>query len=459
MPLVSVDGRTLAGDISQAANNYYTTKRQAEQTGLQERQLENQEKQQEVDNQQKNSQLALAQKKFEAEEQDKQKAASQQQQIQQWVQIAGDPNAPADQQQQAQLNLLAAKPEIVKQINEAHGIRTKEQQDSAYRDANAILSAPPEQRPDLINKRAEQIKARGGDPKDTLSLLNLPPEQQDNALRWMMNINTPAGELQKQNTPSNAAKMAQEAGYVPGTPEYQEFIRQQALKPQSQVNVNSKNDSAQAKGFGEAQARRYEDISKKADNAAVILGQADTLLAINPKTGALEPSKAKIANLLSSAGFGDLAKKVANGSEADAVKAISTALTIGKLKENVGVQTDFDFKKAEETIAALGDTPEGFQFKVATLKAIAQRQIEQRDFIDKVVAEQQDQGGSPDLAAAMKQWRDHIKDIPNISQTLKKDGLPVYYWQAKQAALDKYPDITDEEFNEQWKQQNARKKQ
>jgi hypothetical protein len=456
-PLVQVHGSSLAGDFSQAGNNFFNAKNQADDRDLRKQQLAGAQNQQEVENAQKQGEFDLKKQKAEGEKQN-------QGLIQQATSALTNPSASLAQKNQAVGTLGQLAPETLKAIQghlgAQEGKMEQAQAKMIYSTAGDLRNTPYAERQAKIDNVIKTLPPNSPLQAQLLSLKEQPEEQQNISLSSAQKSVLPLAEQAKLDNPEKTTieKQLLAANIDPKSPEGQQIVKDSITKPQTQVNLNGKNESEQAKGFGKAQATRYEDISKKADNAAVLLGQADTLLAINPKTGALEPSKAKISNFLASAGLTDLAKKVANGSEAEAVKAISTALTIGKLKENVGVQTDFDFKKAEETIAALGDTPAGFQFKVATLKAVAIRQIQQRDFIDQKVAEQTEAGGSPDLGKAMKEWRDHIKDTPNISRNIKnKEGLPVYYYQFQENAKNKYPDISDDEITQQWNQVNARK--
>ncbi len=96
----------------------------------------------------------------------------------------GVPSEIPDEETQvaAQFRAIADDPVLAQQFFKTAGIDTEAKREGAAASAFTIRNAPIEQREELINKRVLQITARGGDPKDTLELLDMTPSMQNTVL-------------------------------------------------------------------------------------------------------------------------------------------------------------------------------------------------------------------------------------------------------------------------------------
>lgn len=85
---------------------------------------------------------------------------------------------------EAQLMEQAIKidPILARKQFEAIGIDSASKRAEASRFAAQVQSVPPEMQNRLIQERAQNLKAEGRDPKDTLELLDMPPAQRNQAL-------------------------------------------------------------------------------------------------------------------------------------------------------------------------------------------------------------------------------------------------------------------------------------
>lgn len=94
------------------------------------------------------------------------------------VAFGGGPNADAALQE-----IFVRNPEKADELFEGLGVVDQSHREDVSRRAAAIQATPPDQRRPLILQQAAEIEARGGDAKQTLSLLDMPAEDQDNRLR------------------------------------------------------------------------------------------------------------------------------------------------------------------------------------------------------------------------------------------------------------------------------------
>ena len=91
---------------------------------------------------------------------------------------------PTDETQTAaQFRAIADDPALAKQFFETAGIDTEAKREEAAAFAFNVRNAPEDQKNELINQRVLQITSRGGDPKDTLELLDAPPALRDTILK------------------------------------------------------------------------------------------------------------------------------------------------------------------------------------------------------------------------------------------------------------------------------------
>jgi hypothetical protein len=216
------------------------------------------------------------------------------------------------------------------------------------------------------------------------------------------------------------------------------------------VSIGSpQQETAYLKEIGKGQAERINRIVAEGENARDSLSTADQLLAFGDiNTGTFEPLKATLSATLSGIGVPPaLADKVANAGNAQALEAIANTAVNAVLNLAKGPQTEGDAQRAKTTIAALKDDPRAFRFKANTMKAVALRKVEQAEFYNKGVDEKK----SP--IQINKEWREHIRDIPNISAKVKTDdGLPMYYFQFRERIKERYPDASEGDIEETWRE-------
>jgi hypothetical protein len=221
----------------------------------------------------------------------------------------------------------------------------------------------------------------------------------------------------------------------------------QVAPKQPLVNVSlGKERDEMAKVHGQ----RYAKVLEDGDNAESMIQTLDQLDAIDVSTGALEPAKAAFGALAE--GFGFDASGFVDVDNAQALEALSNRLVNDVLNKAKGPQTEGDAIRAKSTIASLKDSPLAKQFKSDSLRAVALRTLEQRDYINERV----DTGKT--FSQSRAEWNKFKNTVPSLSAIVKdrETGLPMFYYQFKQKAQQANPDATNEEIIQAW--QNLNKK-
>lgn len=112
--------------------------------------------------------------------------------------FAGGPAADAALQE-----IFIRNPEQAEELFSGLGAVDQSQREDISRRAAEIQGTPPEQRRPLILQQAAEIEARGGDARQTLSLLEMAPEDQDQRLRI---VQAAAQSTQERSAAAGAAE-------------------------------------------------------------------------------------------------------------------------------------------------------------------------------------------------------------------------------------------------------------
>lgn len=360
----------------------------------------------------------------------------------------GLPAEVAPQGPSALQRLAVMNPAVFDQVNKNLGLIDQSKRDDAASFAFDLQNTAPEQREAKIRARAQAVSARGGDAKDTLSLLDLPIDQQDQSLQVTQLASlTPKQRLEfnRGATPTALQQNLAAAGLQPGTPEFEQEVLRSLRKPGVAVTVGGKAESKEREELAKVQAKRFGKLTDDADNAESTISSLDQLDAIGVTTGALEPAKAAFAAVVE--GFGIDASEITDVTTAQALNAVSNRLVNNVLNAAKGPQTEGDAQRARTTIRNLGDDPKAGQFKSDSLRAVSLRTIEQRDFIEGKI----DDGAT--FSKARKEWNQFKKSTPSLSAVVKNPntGLPMFFFQFKTLARQRRPDIAEDEIVSAWR--------
>lgn len=182
-----------------------------------------------------------------------------------------DANRAALSKQAEQVSqVFKTNPQAAFKVFESINATTKEQVAAGADFAKNALNASYEDQTQMIKQRAEEVFNRGGDASDTLELLDMSPEQRNQTL---MVVDQAAGVVlgtgQKPVAPTSLMKNLQASGLEPGSPEYQEAVRND-LAGGTPEELASKAALAEGKAKTEAlkaqnEERKYNQSLAKMD--------------------------------------------------------------------------------------------------------------------------------------------------------------------------------------------------
>lgn len=372
-------------------------------------------------------------------------------------------------------------------VLEGVGVRNQQQAGRVAQAAFNIRNTPFDQRAPLIQQAAEQIRQTGGDFNRILNMLNMTEEEQnelasvyeqatltftqrtaqdlaerkfglqeqglelDRALTGAQigNLRSQVTERNRPKIPAMTAKAKDliAAGFLPGTPEFQQEMITLLNKSGVTVNTGS-GETVERKEIGKVQARRFENIIKEGENATRILSTVNQFDNIDVQTGALEPAKVATAAVFKSLGLDSIANSIANVTNAQALQSLTNRAVNDALNAASGVQTDGDAARARKTVVSLAGDPRANKFISATIKAVALRQQSRANFISGLV-----DSGANTFSQANVEWNKFIKKNPSLSSIVKNPatGLPLYFHEFEQTARQNNPGVSQQEINNAWR--------
>lgn len=109
----------------------------------------------------------------------------------------------------------------------------------AFFDSAAAFIMPPEKRKPFLLQASQKFSRNPAFADSVQKLIALSPEDQDTELLQMIQLGTTMGILpsQKVEKPTSLVQNAIAAGLKPGTPEFQEFIKEVTLKPTTRIEI------------------------------------------------------------------------------------------------------------------------------------------------------------------------------------------------------------------------------
>jgi hypothetical protein len=342
--------------------------------------------------------------------------------------------------------------------------QAKAEVDRGTREATLISNAKtPAERMNVLNNLAAAAAAEGRPVTRYVDLMNMSPDQQELELERMKVMGADMQTLLAPPKPpeTDEIKTADKILTRQFNPEsgQMEVIAEAArFNPNAgtnvRVDVNSGGESKEREEIAKIDAKQYGQVLEKASNSQETLDNLSQLELIDVQTGALEPAKVAMAAIVE--GFGVDASGIANVSNAQAYNAVANTLVNKVLNAAKGPQTEQDAARARQTIANLGDTPEGGKFKINAMKALAMRDIEMADFIQSKMDAQRENDEIVSFSKARTEWNNFKRETPLLSSAVKNPatGLPVFFYEFKENAQRKRPGITEQEVIEAWRKIN-----
>lgn len=161
------------------------------------------------------------------------------------------------------------------------------------------------------------------------------------------------GALDAPDKPSDIMRRATEAGLVPGTPEYQQFIRDATLKPSTEVNVTNTGETEFAKQFAKKRAENLAEKHTAAQDAIASqnsIAEARALLDKGIVSGLAADVRVTFGKALQLAGFNYADEDIANTEAYVASSAQRTAQIIKAFGAGTGL-SDADREYAAKAAA------------------------------------------------------------------------------------------------------------
>jgi hypothetical protein len=308
-----------------------------------------------------------------------------------------------------------------------------------------------------LEDRRGRLIAQGLPTQDTdevIGLINNGQIDEANAMiDQAVNLGRNIGELEAPTAAQTTSlqKNLVAAGLEPGTPEFQAAVIKGMKKaPLVQIGGGVKEEQ---KELAKLRAQDLKSLRAKGDEAEQQITSLDVLDNIDVSTGSAEPMKQAIASFAE--GLGIDASSLANVAAGEAFTAEAGKVVLRVMATQKGPQTDNDRKNIAKTISRLGNRPEANVFINDSARGIARRTIEQRDFFNDWL----DQNES--LKGAASAWNKQKRDIPMVSRFVKTpEGLPVFFFRFRDRVQEANPNASFADIKEAWRNQEeaARKK-
>ena len=394
---------------------------------------------------------------------------------------------PALSQAQSLAQLAIQFPEKFEEINKNLGLISQQQKDEASSFSFDLINTPFNQRAVKITERVDLLRSQGRNADDTEGLLTMLEQDQNQSLEavqiatlgakdridlsqpdkpttLMQNIlatglSQDSVEFQtamkdalakevKVDSLTSLQKNLVASGFEVGTPEFQAAVQKQLNKPGLVIDLGQKGGIEEAKALAKSRVQRFDNIVAKGDEAQEQLSSLDILDSTDVGTGIFEPFKQSLAEF--GEGFGIDTSGLANVAAGQAFTAEAGKVVLRIMATQKGPQTDNDRKNIAKTVSRLGNVPEANVFINSSARAIARRAIEQRNFYQSFLEQNEKLGG------ASTSWNSFKRDTPMVSQFVKTpNGLPVFFFEFKDTVQNANPGASDADILEAWRSQEA----
>lgn len=261
--------------------------------------------------------------------------------------------------------------------------------------------------------------------------------------------------------PSAFAEKMAAAGFTPGTPEYQQAVRD-LLKPAG-THVEVTVDNAKEKGMtafqemeNKNQANYLASLREQADAALVQNEELYGLENFDIKTGTFENLKATTASVLSGLGVPSRFLDFTNVAGVQAYNAKVKNIVLAQMAKQKGPQTEADMKLIEQTVANIGNEQEANRFINRSVLALNDMVIDRYNWYQAYA----DKHGN--LDGANQEYMKYRKKVPMVSNSVTDPttGMPMFYRDFKNRLMDKLQgNITEQQLIEAWNRRIKKGKQ
>lgn len=168
---------------------------------------------------------------------------------------------------------------------------------------------------------------------------------------------------------SNAGKIAVDAGYTPGTPEYEQFVRDYALKPGTQISMGEKEFDKRSVGYAFDELKDAGDIIKSSADLDARLEIFENLLNQGVQTGYTEDVLFGLKRV--AADLGILSKEeLQTFSQQELIRALEAYMTPRMRVAGSGSTSDIEVEYMNKSVPGLGKNEESNKLIVAQLRTV-----------------------------------------------------------------------------------------
>jgi len=353
------------------------------------------------------------------------------------------------------------------QVGNAEGVSRQQQGREAVLDAVPINASL--QRKDnagalaLIDQRIQKLTSQGRDPSDSIAfrerLINN-PDQAALEIADIISMGQQTGVLKvSDNKLFTTTKVAEDGTLIgintdAGTAATIDTGGATFKGSAPTVNINNeaqnKGLTEEQKALGKSRVKRFEGLQEAADNAIDQDEQLAQLEGMDVETGFGVDTRSLIAsavNAVAGAGSGDALLDV-NLPAIQAFKSVSKRMVNSELNKAKGPQTEGDARRAEKTVASLGNEMLANKFIIKSLRATNARKIEQSEFYQQVL----ERDGT--LKNADKEWAAFKRKTPMLSATVmdRETGLPMFFNEFRAKTLERNPQATVDQIINAWRE-------
>ena len=219
--------------------------------------------------------------------------------------------------------------------------------------------------------------------------------------------------------------------------------------PSTVVNLNEAGLTEEQKALAKGRVSRLENIQKQADQAFENIESLQQIRAIDLDTGFGTEARGQIAKVWDALGGDGEALTGIDPADVEKFNAVAMKQVLDVMATQKGPQTDQDAERIKKTATQLGNTREANNFIIDSGLAIANRKIEQAEFYDNYLEQNET------LKGADSAWRDFKIRTPMVSDVVKdpNSGAPVFYYQFRDKMRTN--GYQDQDIIEAWRRMNA----
>lgn len=168
---------------------------------------------------------------------------------------------------------------------------------------------------------------------------------------------------------SNAGKIARDAGLTPGTPKYEQFVKEYALKPQTQISMGDKEFEKRSVGFAFEELKAASEVVQSSADLDARLEIFENLLNQGVETGYSEDVLFGLKRIAADLGIMS-AEELEGFGQQELIKALEAYMTPRMRVVGSGSTSDIEVDYMNKSVPGLGKSEEANKLIVAQLRTV-----------------------------------------------------------------------------------------